>query len=190
MLNQILRFLLETFFGLFVFVLLARFYMQTFRASFHNPIGGFVLALTNWIVLPTRRLVPSIGGFDLASLFAAWLAETILLYLLFSLRSFDFGSAPGIALVLLLLLALFELARTSIYLLIGAVILQALLSWVNPYTPLAPMLNALTRPFYRVFQRLLPPVGGIDLSPLFLLVLLQVALFLLAYAQAIVSRLF
>jgi len=190
MLNQILSFLLETFFGLFVIVLLARFYMQAFRASFHNPIGGFVLALSNWIVLPARRLVPSIAGFDLASLFAAWLAETVLLYLLFSLKNFDFGNAPGIALVLLFLLALFELARISIYLLIGAVILQALLSWVNPHTPLAPMLDALTRPFYRVYQRLLPPIGGIDLSPLFLLVLLQIALFLLAWAQAMVSRLF
>jgi len=190
MFNQILAFLLETFFGLFVFVLLARFYLQAFRASFRNPAGAFVLALTNWIVLPARRLVPSIAGLDLASFAAAWLAETVLLYLLYSLRSFDFGSAPGIALTLLLVLALFELARISVYLMIGAVILQAVLSWVNPYTPLAPMLNALTRPFYRVFQRLIPPVGGIDLSPLLLLVLLQVALILLAWAQAQVSRLF
>ena len=190
MLNQILSFLLETFLGLFVFVLLARFYMQAFRASFHNPIGGFVLALTNWMVLPARKLVPSIAGFDLASLSAALIAETALLFLLFSLKGFDFGNAPGIALVLLLTLALFELARISIYLLIGAVVLQAVLSWVNPHTPLAPMLNTLTRRFYRVFQRLLPPVGGIDLSPLFLLVLLQIGLFLLAWAQAMVSRLF
>jgi YggT family protein len=190
MFNQILSFLLDTFFGLFVFVLLARFYLQAFRASFHNPIGGFVLAATNWIVLPARKLVPSVAGFDLASLGAAWLAETLLLYLLFSLKSFDFGSAPGMALVLLLSIALIELLRISVYLLIGAVILQALLSWVNPYSPLAPMLNALTRPFYRLFQRMLPPVGGIDLSPLFLLVLLQIALFVLAWAQAAASRLF
>ena len=189
MLNQIIRFLLETFFGLFITVLLARFYIQAFRASFHNPIGGFVLALSNWIVIPARKLVPPLLGLDAATFVVAWLAETLLLFLLVSLRSTVDG-APDFSLGLLLAIALFELARISIYLLIGVVILQALLSWLNPYTPFAPMMNALTRPFYRVFQRLLPPVGGIDLSPLFLLVLLQIALFVLMYAQGAVVRLF
>lgn len=183
MLNQILAFLLETFFGLFIFVLLARFYMQAFRASFHNPIGGFVLALSNWVVLPARKIIPSLLGLDMATLVVAWLAETLLLFLLSTLHEISFGVAPEIVLALFLLLALLELLRTSIYLLIGVVILQALLSWVNPYTPFAPMLNTLTRPFYRVFQRLIPPIGGIDLSPLFLLVVLQIMLYVLATVQ-------
>ncbi len=189
MLNQILAFLLDTLFGLFIFVLLARFYMQAFRASFHNPIGGFVLALSNWVVLPARKIIPSLLGLDVATLVVAWLAETLLLFLLFLLHNISFVVAPEIAFGLLLVLALFELLRASIYLLMGVVILQALLSWVNPYTPFAPMLNTLTRPFYRVFQRLIPPIGGIDLSPLFLLIVLQIMLYVLAAMQGAMTHL-
>lgn len=188
MLNQIIRFLLETFFGLFIFILLARFYLQAFRASFHNPVGSFVLALSNWIVLPARKVIPSLYGLDLATFLVALLAESLLLFLLLSLRGAGMDSAADVAPGILLAVALFELARMSIHLLIGVVILQAVLSWVNPYTPLAPMMNTLTRPFYRVFQRFIPPIGGIDLSPLFLLVGLQVMLFLLVYLQGAMAR--
>jgi YggT family protein len=187
-LNQILGLLLDTFFGLFVFVLLARFYMQVFRASFRNPIGGFVLALSNWAVLPARKIIPPLFGLDMATLVVAWLAEAILLFLLLTISNSGYIGAPEIAIGLILVAALLELIRTSIYLLMGVVILQALLSWVNPNTPLAPMLNTLTRPFYRVFQRLIPPIGGIDLSPLFLLILLQILLILLAAGQGVLKH--
>ena len=73
MLSQILRFLLDTVFGFFVFVLLARFYLQLLRAPFRNPLGQFVTALTNWLVLPARRLIPGMFGLDLASFLLAWL---------------------------------------------------------------------------------------------------------------------
>lgn len=182
MLIQILTLVLETFFGLFILVLLARFYMQAFRASFRSPVGSFVLALSNWIVLPARKFIPSMLGLDMASLVIAWLAETLLLFLLFSLTT-GFGAPPEIVTGLLFIIALLELVRYSIYLLMAVVILQALLSWINPYSAAAPTLNALTRPFYRVFQRLIPPIGGLDLSPLFLLVLLQIVLVILTYSR-------
>ena len=123
MLNQILTLLLETFFGLVILVLLARFYMQAFRASFRNPVGGFVLALSNWIVLPARKFIPSLLGLDVATLVLAWLAETLLLFLLFSLTT-GFIAPPEVVAALLFMMALLELMRYSIYLLMAVVILH------------------------------------------------------------------
>jgi len=96
MLNQILRFLLDTVFGFFVFVLLVRFYLQLMRAPFRNPLGQFVTALTNWLVLPARRLIPGMFGLDLASFLLAWLIEALLVFLLYVLRGGSPGAASGV----------------------------------------------------------------------------------------------
>src|SRR5450432_3582028 len=95
MLNQILRFLLDTGFGFFVFVLLVRFYLQLMRAPFRNPLGQFVTALTNWLVLPGRRLIPGMFGLDLASFLLAWMIEALLVFLLYLLRGGGVGGASG-----------------------------------------------------------------------------------------------
>jgi YggT family protein len=79
-----------------------------------------------------------------------------------------------------MVLALLELLKIGLYLMMGAVLISAIFSWVNPYAPMAEIFNTLTRPLLRPFRRLIPPVGGVDLSPLALLLLLQVALFILA----------
>lgn len=181
MLSQILRFLLDTVLGFFVFLLLARFYLQLLRAPFRNPLGQFVSALTNWLVLPARRLIPGMFGLDLASFLLAWLLEALLLFLLFVLRTGSLGGATGLAVGVFFSLGLLELARFSLYLLIGVILIQAVISWVNPYAPLAPLFNALTGPFLRPFQRLIPPIGNIDLSPLFALVAAQLLLIPLEY---------
>ncbi|MFH1044870.1 MAG: YggT family protein [Pseudomonadota bacterium] len=181
MLSQILRFLLDAILGFFVFVLLARFYLQLLRAPFRNPLGQFVTALTNWLVLPARRLIPGMLGMDLASFMLAWLLEALLLILLFVLRGGSLGGASGAAVGILFSLALLELARFSLYLLIAVILIQAVMSWVNPYAPLAPLFNALTGPFLRPFRRLIPPVGNVDLSPLFALVAAQLLLIPLEY---------
>jgi YggT family protein len=189
-LSQILRFLLDTALGFFVFVLLARFYLQLLRAPFRNPLGQFVTALTNWLVLPVRRLIPGMFGLDLASFLLAWLTEALLLFLLHVLRAGGGGGAPGLVLGVFFSLALLELARFSLYLLIGVILIQAVISWVNPYAPLAPLFNALTGPFLRPFQRLIPPIGNVDLSPLFALVAAQLLLIPLEYlARSITSLL-
>ncbi len=181
MLSQILRFLLDTVLGFFVFLLLARFYLQLLRAPFRNPLGQFVSALTNWLVLPARRLIPGMFGLDLASFLLAWLLEALLLFLLFVLRTGSLGGATGLAVGVFFSLGLLELARFSLYLLIGVILIQVVISWVNPYAPLAPLFNALTGPFLRPFQRLIPPIGNIDLSPLFALVTAQLLLIPLEY---------
>lgn len=190
MLNQILRFLLDTLFGFFVFVLLARFYLQVLRAPFRNPLGQFISALTNWIVLPARRFIPGIFGIDLASLVLAWLIEALLLFLLYLLRGGGFSGGSGALLGLFLSLSVFELARYSLYLLIGVVLIQAVISWINPHAPLASLFNALSAPFLRPFRRLIPPIGNVDLSPLFVLVAAQLLLIPLEYLARSVAALF
>jgi len=189
MLSQILRFLLDTVLGFFVFVLLARFYLQLLRAPFRNPLGQFVTALTNWLVLPARRLIPGMFGLDLASFLLAWLVEALLLFLLFALGPGSIGSASGLAVGIFFSLALLELVRFSLYLLIGVILIQAVISWVTPYALLAPLFNALAGPFQRPFQRLIPPIGNVDLSPLFALVAAQLLLIPLEYLARAVALL-
>ena len=179
MLSQIGHLLIQTAFGFFVYALLLRFYMQWLRAPFRNPIGQFVTALTDWAVRPARRVIPGLFGVDLASILIAWFVEALMLVLLYWLRGFSFAGAPGIAAGLLFTIAAIELVRASLYLLIGVVIVQFIISWVNPYAPLAPVFDALTRPFYTLFRRFIPPIGNVDLSPLFVLLVAQILLILL-----------
>ena len=190
MLEQILRFLLDTAFGFLVFLLLARFYLQLLRAPFRNPLTQFVTALTNWLVLPARRVIPSVLGLDLASFMLAWLLEAMLLLLLYLLKGGSLHSGPGMVAGILLSLALLEMARFSLYLLIGVILVQAVISWVNPYAPLAPLFNTLTAPFLRPFRRFVPPIANIDLSPLLALVAAQLLLIPIEYLARSVATLF
>ena len=191
MLQQIASFLVDAVAGFFVYLLLARFLFQWLRVPFRNVLGEFIIAATNWMVVPARRVIPSLAGFDLASLLLAWLLQA--LALLRDLRrsaAGDFGSAPGIALAVLAGLALLDLLRFAIYIFIFALIVQAVLSWVNPHSPVGPLFNALTRPFLRPIRRVVPPLGNVDLSPLVLIVLLQVLLIPLAHLRGLAGGLF
>jgi YggT family protein len=188
MLSEIASLLVQTVFGLFVFVVLLRFWMQMLRAPFRNPVGQFVTALSNWIVLPARRVVPGWLGMDLATVLVAWLAEALMLVLLMWIRGGSLGSAPEAAVGLIFGIAFLELMRLSLYLLIGVVLVQVIISWVNPHAPMAGIFDALTRPFYGMFRRFVPPIGGIDLSPLFVLVLAQVLLILLGGLAGMAQR--
>lgn len=174
MMTGALSYLLETLFHLFVLAALLRFYMQMLRAPFRNPFAIFVVALTDFAVKPLRRIIPGLGGFDLASLVVAWLFEVFLLILLVLIRYQGFPD--GGALPALLFLAFVILIRLSIYLLIAAVLVQAILSWVSPYHPMMPLFDTLTRPFLRPVRKVLPLIGGVDLSPLVVLVVCQLIL--------------
>jgi YggT family protein len=178
-LTQIAHLVIQTAFGVFVYALLLRFYMQWLRAPFRNPVGQFVSALTDWIVKPVRRFVPGLFGLDLATFLIAWFAEALMLVLIYWLRGVPFPAAPGIAAGTLFTLAAMELLRASLYLLIGVIIVQVVISWVNPRAPLAPVFDALTRPFYAVFRRFVPTIGNVDLSPLLVLLVAQILLILL-----------
>lgn len=175
-LNQAAAFLAETLIGLFSLALLLRFYLQLVRAPYRNPVSQFLCALTDFIVIPARRIVPGLWGMDLASVVLAWLAEIILLCTLLVLRGVELKSAMGTVFVAICLLAAVKIIKISVYILMVAVIVQAILSWVNPYSPIAPLLNSLTQPFLRPLQKRLPMVANVDLSPLALIIVLQLVL--------------
>ena len=158
----------------FTILLLMRFFMQLVRAPFDSPIGSFVLNLTNWLVLPLRRFLPSWRGIDLASLLSAWLLQTLLLGI-----AAGFGLATVGGPLTLLWLGLIALLRLELWLMLIVVLLVAILSWVNPGAPVMPLLDELSRPWLRPFRRHVPLIGGIDISPLLLLLLLQIGLVLL-----------
>jgi len=179
MLTQAAMFVLDALVGFLTLALLLRFYMQAFRVSFGNQVGAFVVQLTNWLVKPLRRVLPSIFGLDLATLLPAYLLQVVLLLAYFAARDALGLMAVDQLLLLVLWQAVVATLRISIYLLIGALIVQALLSWVNPHSPLAYPVAQLTRPFLRPIQRLVPPIANIDLSPLIAILLAQLVLIFL-----------
>ena len=172
---ETVQFLIKTIADLFVLVLLLRFYLQVARAPFKHPVCQFVMAATNFAVLPLRKLVPSLRGYDSATMLLAWLVSMVSSVIILAFNPLYTLAAPETWLALSLL-ALLDVFKQSLTLLMGAVIVQAVLSWVNPYNPLSPILDALTRPFLKPFRR--ATVGGVDLSPLILFLIIQVVLML------------
>src|SRR5436309_2614583 len=144
MFSQAIAFVLDALFHLFILAALVRFWMQALRASARNPIAQFTIALTDWAVRPLRRVIPGVFMLDLASLIVAWLSEFVLQVLLLLIGGVSPFDNPVI-LSMLLFLALVKMIRLSIYIFMGAIIIQAVLSWVNPYHPVAPFFDALTR---------------------------------------------
>jgi len=175
---QITVFIVDTVAGFLVFMLLTRFHFQWLRVPFRNPVGEFVLATTSWLVVPVRRVVPGLAGLDLPTLLLAWLVQALGLWT----QAAIVGAEPGAGAIAAV--AAVDLLRYSLYILVFAVLVQAVLSWVNPYTPLAPVFDAATRPFLRPLRRFVPLVGNVDLTPLILLVILQVFLMLVASLRA------
>jgi YggT family protein len=168
---QIGVYLVQAVFGFFVFMLLTRFHFQWLRVPFRNQVGEFVVATTNWLVLPVRRIVPGLAGLDLPTLLLAWLLQGLSLWL----QAAIVNAEPGV--VALAALAAVDLLR---YILVFAIIVQVVFSWVNPYAPMAPLFNAITAPFLRPLRRLIPPLAGVDLTPLVLLIIIQIILIVLA----------
>ena len=190
MITNALIFLVNTVFGLFVVALLLRFYLQWVRASYRNPLSEFLQALTDFMVRPARRLIPGLWGLDLTTLALAWLVQLVEILVVLQIKDYGLGPAAGESFAAAALLALVMLVKIGLYIVMAAVIVQVVLSWVGPYSPLMPLANSMTRPFLRVFQRRVPPIGNVDLSPLFALVVIQLLLMLpVAYLEAAVSRL-
>ncbi|MCV2219305.1 YggT family protein [Thauera sp. Sel9] len=179
MLANILLLVLDVAGGFLTLMLLARFYMQWQRISFRNQIGQFVVSTTDWLVRPLRRFVPGLFGLDMASLLPAWVVQVLLVAIELSLRGAVFSGNVGSVLVGLWGVGLIELIRMMVYLLFAVVLGSAVLSWVSPHAPLAPLLHALAEPFLRPFRRIVPTIANVDLSPLILLLVLQIVLMLL-----------
>ncbi len=183
MLTQLLLQIFDWLFGFATMALLARVLMQWVRAPFRNPLGQFIIAVTDWAVIPARRLIPSALGIDLASLVLAVIAQVIFQSLLLTISAVSLSLLMPSGFMIIAVLAIVATLRIGLYLLMGVVLISALLSWVNPFAPLAPLFTLIARPFLAPLQRIIPPIGGIDLSPMALLLILQVLLTALASAQ-------
>jgi YggT family protein len=189
MFTEALRFLVNTVFGFVVYAALLRFIMQCMRAPFRNPVGQAVSALTDWAVKPLRKLLPGFRGYDWASLAFAWIGQVLWLVALAGISGAMFSPTM---LGYLAILAIVELVKAALWILIGAVLVQAVLSWVAPDGPLAGVLNALTFRVLAPVRRVVPPLGGsLDLSPLIVIVLAQLLLILpVAMLEQAVGNLF
>ncbi len=178
MFTQALLFLLDTLLGLFTLGVLLRFYLQLVAAPFHNPISQAVVALTNFAVRPTRRVIPSLGGLDMSTLVLAYVAQLILQLATLWLGGYPILVATAAVYAAVGGLALLALVRLSVYIVLYAVLIQAILSWVNPHTPAAPVLDRLTEPFLGPLRRRFGVTSGFDLTPLFIFIAAQLLLML------------
>lgn len=176
MINNMLLFLLETVLGILTIAFLLRFYFQLTRASFQHPLAQLIVNLTNFAVKPLRRILPSIGKWDLSTLLLAYITQLTLALSSLLLKGFPLLVAGGQVWWLLALLALVKIASFSLSIFLYAVLIQAVLSWINPMTPIAPTLNSLTMPVLRVLRNRIPPAGQFDLSPLVFIILAQLVL--------------
>ncbi len=182
MLYQIASFLLDVIGGLLTGACLLRLYMQLQRVPVSNPVGRLVFALSDWLVLPLRKVIPSAGGWDLACLVGALLlqlAQYLLLWLML-------GAGAGLA--WLPWMAVFGLARVAVSGLMGLLIVYAVLSWIQTRSLIGDVIARLCDPVLRPVRRVVPLLGGVDLSPLVLLVLLQVLMIVLGHLQRAVMR--
>lgn len=167
---SILQFIVDTAATLLGALLLLRFWMQATRVRPPQQIGQFTFTLTDWLVLPLRRLVPGMGGYDWASLIGAFVVVLLASSLLL---------VAGADAEMVLRHALFRFLSWILYGFMALLIIDAIFSWVNPHAPLAPFVHALNTPILRPIRRVVPPIGGVDLSVLVALVLIQIILFVL-----------
>jgi YggT family protein len=173
MLTSALTFLLTTVLNLLTLLFLLRFFMQLFRTPFKNPLAYMVMSLTDFAVKPVRSVIPSWGKFDLSTLFLALVTQFLLHLCLLWLRDFPLSLAGQSVWLGLIGMSFLGIFRTGLDVFFYAILLQVILSWVNPHTPIANALNSLTRPILDPIQRFLPMAGGIDFSPIVALIFIQ-----------------
>lgn len=176
MLNNAILFLLQTVLGLLTLAFLLRFYFQLTKVSFQNQAAQVIVTLTNFAVKPMRRLVPGLGKLDISTLLLAYITQLVLSVGTLALKGFPIFVAGNSIWLVILVVALIGIATMSVTIFMYAVLIQAILSWVNPYTPFAPILNKLTYPVLHVLRKFIPSVGNIDLSPLIFIITAQLLL--------------
>lgn len=168
---QALHFIVTTFFELYIMAFLLRFLLQWGRADFHNPLSQFIVQITNPLARPVRRVVPGWRGLDFSTLVIAYLLTVTMIAIGLLILVGAVRNVPA-----LFVAGLFELVIMFLKMFLFLIIGQVLLSWFAPHHPIANVLRSLTSPVMRPIQRVLPPIAGLDLSPLFALVAIQALL--------------
>jgi YggT family protein len=166
-------FLINTFFDLYIFVLMVRILLVVVHADFFNPLSQFIIKLTKFLIIPLRRVIPNYKNIELASVLMVVLLECIK-FLLLGLIAGNTINFSG-----LMILACADALKTLINLFFYAILLQAIMSWFNQgYSSISAILAQLTSPILRPFRRTIPPIGGIDISPLAVMIVLQLIIIL------------
>ncbi|MGI1039765.1 YggT family protein [Pseudomonas aeruginosa] len=164
-LNTAAIYILQTLGSLYLLIVLLRFILQLVRADFYNPLSQFIVRATKPLLNPLRRIIPGFGGIDLASLVLAILIQLVLMILILMLMGYGVGG------FIMQLLIWSIIAVTSLFLkaFFFALIISVILSWVAPgsYNPGAQLVNQICEPLLMPFRKLLPNLGGLDLSPIF-----------------------
>ncbi len=181
MLNNATLFLCTAIFGLLTLAFLLRFFFLLTRVPFQHPAAQLITAITNFAVLPVRKLLARVNFFgikkiDLASLILAFFSQFLLKTITLLLKGFPFALAGGGIWLSLILATLVSLVATSLSIFMYAVLIQAVLSWINPHSAIAPVLDNLTQPVLKVFRQFIPTVSQFDLSPLVFIILAQLIL--------------
>ncbi len=162
---EALVYVIQTLGSLYLLIVLLRFILQLVRADFYNPLSQFIVRATQPLLRPMRRLIPSLLGLDMSSLLLAILIQLLLMIVTLTLMGFGVGD------YLLQLLVWSIISVTSLFLKVFffALIISVILSWVAPhsYNPAAQLVNQLCEPLLAPFRRLLPNLGGLDISPIF-----------------------
>lgn len=179
-----LEFLLRTAFDLYILAFLLRFLFALSRADFRNPVAEFLVRITNPLLRPARRLMPGVGGVDIAAIVIMLALQVVAFLLVAALVGARLPGFGGI-----LFLAVAELLKLTIYVYFFSILIEAILSWVSPgYSPVRALLADLNRPLLAPLRRLIPTVSGLDLSPLAALLLLQVVRIVLELALQDLAR--
>jgi YggT family protein len=167
-----LIFLVKTLTDLYLLTFLLRFILQWVRASYHNPLSQFVLRVTSPLVVPARRVLPSIAGFDFPTLTVLVVLECAATWLL-TLLAGDSPTPAAFAIYVLL-----RLVALTLWLYAVALLIYVVLSWFGNRSggPMASLLGEIVEPLLRPVRRVLPPIGGLDLSPLLVMLVLQAVL--------------
>ena len=167
--GEALRFLIETLFNFYAYIVFARFLLQLVRADFYNPISQFVVKATNPVIIPLRRIIPGFGGMDIASLIIVALLMFIKVAVLAAVLGFSLQPmAIGI-------IGLKEIGSLVLNFFFFTIIISVILSWVGggQYNPAGELISQLTEPVLAPVRKIVPPMGGLDLTPMIVLLLIS-----------------
>lgn len=179
-----LVFLVQVIFGAYILVVMLRFLLQLVKADFYNPVSQFVVKVTTPPLRPLRRIVPGVAGLDIASIILMWLLKSLELALIMTIGGFGTSLLPA------LVWSIPELISLFINVFLFAILIQVIISWVNPgsYNPVIGLLYSLTEPLLRPARRLVPPISGLDLSPMLVMIgLVLLKMLLLPPIQLLVA---
>jgi YggT family protein len=163
-------FIVQTIFSLYLMVIMLRFLLQACRANFYNPVSQFLVKVTNPPLIPLRRIIPGFWGLDFAAIFLMLVLQGLELFIIAAVK--DVSIAP----LGLLVMTIAELLRLMMNVYFFSILIQIILSWVSPGgggNPIIALLNTLNEPLLGPARRRIPPISGFDLSPMVVLILLQ-----------------